>query len=91
MRNTTVIANRGTDGTGVQYTDTIAGDTTLVSSSVRISPIAFNVGYTCFGNLGIMVPTGSDVVANDFTGTPVVTLIAAFDAASAPYTDPFAR
>jgi len=61
-----VITNSGsTDATGVNFTDTIDPNTTLVPSSVKASPIAVNDNYQTIGNVNISVPVAQGVVAND--------------------------
>jgi uncharacterized repeat protein (TIGR01451 family) len=63
---TVVIANSGTtDATGVNFTDTIDPNTTLVGGSVIASPIAVDDSYHTIGNVNISVPAGQGVIAND--------------------------
>ena len=63
---TVVISNSGTsDATGVNFTDTIDPNTTLVPGSVKASPIAVDDNYHTIGNVNISVPAAQGVVAND--------------------------
>jgi uncharacterized repeat protein (TIGR01451 family) len=63
---TIVIANSGTsDATGVNFSDTIDPNTTLVGGSVIASPIANDDSYHTIGNVNISVPVGQGVIAND--------------------------
>jgi uncharacterized repeat protein (TIGR01451 family) len=60
------IANySGVDATGVQFADVLDG-TTLVPDTLQVTPIPFNDSYDVIGNVGISVPPGSGVLANDF-------------------------
>jgi hypothetical protein len=75
---TIVITNSGTDATGVNFTDTIDPNTTLVGGSVKASPIAVDDAYHTIGNVNISVPVGQGVTANDSnsgTGTLSVTKV----------------
>lgn len=76
---TVVIANSGsTDATGVNFSDTIDPNTTLVSGSVKASPIAVDDSYHTIGNVNIAVPAAQGVVANDSNsgfGTLTVTQV----------------
>src|SRR5262249_36118945 len=63
---TVVISNTGTtDALGVNFTDTIDPNTTLVAGSVLISPIAVNDTYNTIGNVNISVPAATGLLAND--------------------------
>jgi len=63
---TVVVANTGSmDATGVNFSDTIDPNTTLVPGSVKASPIAVDDSYHTIGNVNIAVPAGQGVVAND--------------------------
>lgn len=85
LRYTIVFTNSGPDSaTGVVFTDTIDAHTTL-SGTAHISPIAFDDSYDALGNVGLTVPAGSGLLANDVdpdanSGTLT---IASFDATSA--------
>ena len=61
---TVTITNTGAStATGVQFTDTISNNTTLVGGSVASSPIGQNDSYTATGNIPISPTNG--VLAND--------------------------
>jgi uncharacterized repeat protein (TIGR01451 family) len=63
---TVVITNSGsTDATGVNFSDTIDPNTTLVPGSLIASPIASDDSYHTIGNVNISVPVGLGVTAND--------------------------
>jgi uncharacterized repeat protein (TIGR01451 family) len=63
---TVVIGNSGTsDATGVNFSDTIDPNTTLVPGSVKASPIAADDSYHTIGNVNISVPVAQGVTAND--------------------------
>jgi len=63
---TIVITNSGTsDATGVNFTDTIDPNTTLVPGSVKTSPVAVDDSYHTIGNVNISVPVAQGVTAND--------------------------
>lgn len=63
---TVVISNTGgMDATGVTFSDMIDANTTLVPGSVSASPIALGDTYSSIGNVGITVPAGNGVLAND--------------------------
>lgn len=64
------LSNTGTDATGVVFTDILNSNLTLVPGSVKASPIAVDDSYDCIGNVGINVPVGSGLLANDIN--PVV-------------------
>ncbi|MBX7223486.1 MAG: hypothetical protein K1Y36_26470, partial [Blastocatellia bacterium] len=68
LRYSVTITNAGTDATGVSYTDSVPSNTTLVAGTVRVSPIAVDDAYSSIGNVGIDVPAGSGVTANDTPG-----------------------
>ena len=66
IRYTVALTNSGsTDATSVNFADTIDSNTTLVAGSVKTSPIARHDSYPSIGNVGISVPAGSGVLAND--------------------------
>ncbi len=82
---TVTIQNSGDmNATGTNYDDAIDANTTLNAGSIRTTPIARNDGYSSIGNVGITVPAGSGVLANDNDpdGTTPVLTIASFDATS---------
>jgi len=63
------VANSGAaDATGVNFSDTIDPNTTLVPGSLRVSPLAFAESYNAALNTPLSVPAPG-VLAND-TGTP---------------------
>ena len=73
----TVILNSGaTDAEGVTFTNSVPADTTLNSGSLKSTPLARNDHYASIGNVGIVVPDASGVIANDLdygtTGPTVV-------------------
>lgn len=77
---TVIISNTGsTDATGVNFTDTIDPNTTLVGGSTIASPIAVDDSYHTIGNVNISVPVGQGVIANDLNpngaGTLTVTKV----------------
>jgi uncharacterized repeat protein (TIGR01451 family) len=55
LQYTIAIANSGTDATGVNFTDTIDTNTTLVGGSVNASPLARDDAYTTIGNTRLTV------------------------------------
>ncbi|MEW6131200.1 MAG: Ig-like domain-containing protein, partial [Acidobacteriota bacterium] len=78
---TVTISNASMDATGVNFTDTIDANTTLVPGSLKATPVAVNESYTATGNVRIQIPAGSGVLTNDYLGVPAAT-ISAFDATS---------
>src|SRR6185295_10406589 len=76
---TIVISNSGTtDATGVNFSDTIDPNTTLVAGTLIASPIAADDSYHTIGNVNISVPAGQGVTANDSNpggGTLTVTKV----------------
>ncbi|MEZ4903418.1 MAG: Ig-like domain-containing protein [Spirosomataceae bacterium] len=63
---TVTITNAGMDdATGVNFTDTIDPNTTLVPGSVKSAPIAVKDAYSTVGNVSISVPAGSGLTSND--------------------------
>lgn len=67
IRYKVTITNTGmASGTGVQLNVTPDMLTTFVPGSFKSSPLALPDAYTCTGNVGISVPAGSGVKANDF-------------------------
>ncbi|MGH9947020.1 MAG: beta strand repeat-containing protein [Pyrinomonadaceae bacterium] len=72
IKYTITISNSGTDASNVIFTDTLESNLTLVSGSVRATPLAVNDIYSVSGNVQISVPTVSGLLTNDFdpvTGT----------------------
>ncbi len=59
------------DATGVNFTDTIDPNTTLVPGSLRVSPLAFADSYNATANTPLNIPAPG-VLMND-TGTPAPT------------------
>ena len=71
IRYKTTIINSGTgNATGVTYSVSIDGKTTLVAGSFKSSPLAINDTYACTGNVGLNVPASLGLMANDFDDTP---------------------
>lgn len=63
---TVTIANTGPDdATGVNFTDTVDPNTTLVPGSVKSAPIAVKDAYSTVGNVSISVPAASGLTSND--------------------------
>ncbi len=63
---TVTIANSGPDdATGVNFTDTVDPNTTLVPGSVKSAPIAVKDAYSTVGNVSISVPATSGLTTND--------------------------
>ncbi len=79
---TVTIGNTSMDATGVNFSDTIDANTTLVAGSLKASPVAVNDSYTAIGNVRIQVPAANGVLANDFLGLNPLATITAFDATS---------
>ncbi|HEX6384974.1 MAG TPA: Ig-like domain-containing protein [Anaerolineae bacterium] len=81
IRYTNFVTNTGsTDAGAVVFNDTIDSNTTLVAGSLRTTPIARNDNFTSLGNVGITVPAGSGVLANDDDPdgtTPTLSVVAA--------------
>ncbi|MFL6277377.1 MAG: HYR domain-containing protein, partial [Blastocatellia bacterium] len=72
---TVEITNTGNaDATGVNFSDTIDPNTTLVPGSVTASPIAVDDSYHTIGNVHIQVPVAQGVIANDLNPNPSGTL-----------------
>src|SRR5436853_161221 len=74
------VTNSGdADATGVNFSDTIDPNTTLVPGSVAASPIAVDNSYQTIGNVNIQVPVAQGVIANDLnpngSGTLTVTKV----------------
>lgn len=74
LEYTVTITNGGPDpATATVFTEQIDANTTLVPGSVKASPIAQNDSYTTIGNVGINIPAGTGLFANDIspTGTAI--------------------
>lgn len=56
----------GANANGVQFNAVPDPRTTFVPGSFRSSPLAVPDAYACTGNVGIIIPVGSGVKANDF-------------------------
>lgn len=66
------VSNTGaSDATGVNFSDTIDPNTTLVPGSLRVSPLAFADSYTATQGIALSIPAPG-VLGND-TGTPAPT------------------
>ncbi len=68
------ITNNGTDASGVNFTDTIDSNTTLVGGSLKVSPLAFADAYSAAKDTQLVVGTPG-VLVND-TGLPAPTAVA---------------
>ena len=83
---TVTLANStATDATGVDFSDTVDPNTTLVGGSVKASPVTVDDAYpqTVIGNVSVAsanIPFSA--TANDFLGLGSATSITAFDASS---------
>jgi uncharacterized repeat protein (TIGR01451 family) len=88
LEYTITIRNTGDGATDVEFTDPLDAnpDLIFVAGSLDTTPLALNDSYDCLGNVGIDVPGGSGVLANDRdpdeTGL-AATAISAFDSTSA--------
>src|SRR5882724_10354875 len=67
------VSNAGADATGVQFTDTIDPNTTLVPGSLKVSPLAFADAYVAEKDVALSV-SAPGVLTND-TGTPAPTAV----------------
>ncbi|MBO9613008.1 MAG: T9SS type A sorting domain-containing protein [Dyadobacter sp.] len=68
LEYTVTISNGGPDPANVTaFTETIDANTTLVPGSIKASPIAQNDSYSTIGNVGIDIPAGSGLFANDIS------------------------
>lgn len=67
LKYTVTIANAmgAMAATGVQFSDMIDPNTTLIAGTVNSSPIAVNDAYNTVGNISISVPAGSGMLSND--------------------------
>ncbi|MFN8558945.1 MAG: Ig-like domain-containing protein [Dehalococcoidia bacterium] len=61
----TAAPGAGNDALGTVFTDVLNAGLTLVPGSVKATPIAVNDAYAAVGNMGISVPAGSGLLAND--------------------------
>src|SRR5690349_21136088 len=75
------INNNGTDATGVNFTDTIDSNTTLVPGSLKVSPLAYADTFSAAQNTPLSVGAPG-VLAND-TGIPSPTAVAIAGGATA--------
>ncbi|MFY7908867.1 MAG: 3-coathanger stack domain-containing protein [Emticicia sp.] len=57
------------NATGVVVTDQLVNDLTLVTGSVKATPIAGDDAYSSIGNVGITVPAASGLLVNDNSPT----------------------
>src|SRR5215204_907535 len=67
------LTNNGTDATGVNFTDTIDSNTTLVGCSLQVSPLAFADVYTAAKDTPLSV--GAPGVLTNDTGLPSPTAV----------------
>ncbi|HEU4633864.1 MAG TPA: DUF11 domain-containing protein, partial [Flavisolibacter sp.] len=64
------ITNNGlADETNLSFTDNVDPNTTIVSGSLKTSPVAFDDSYSAIGNVGLSVPDVNGVLTNDAPGT----------------------
>jgi large repetitive protein len=75
------ITNNGTDATGVNFTDTIDTNTTLVPGSLKVSPLAYADTYFAARNTPLSV--GAPGVLTNDTGIPLPTAVAIAGGATA--------
>jgi methionine-rich copper-binding protein CopC len=68
------ITNSGTDATGVNFSDTIDPNTTLVGGSLKVSPLAFADTYSAAKDTPLSV--GAPGVLTNDTGVPGPTAVA---------------
>ncbi len=75
LRYTVVISNStgAMDANGVQFSDQIDANTTLVPNSLKSGPIAVDDAYATVGNISISVPSAAGLMNNDvnLNGTPM--------------------
>ena len=84
LRYTVILTNSGdTDALNVNFSDTIDTNTTLVTGSVKSSPIGRNDNYEVLGNVSINVPALNGVLENDDDPDGGSLSVTAFDAVSA--------
>jgi uncharacterized repeat protein (TIGR01451 family) len=75
------ITNNGTDANGVNFTDTIDSNTTLVPGSLKVSPLAYADVYSAAQNTPLSV--GAPGVLTNDTGIPTPTAVAIAGGATA--------
>src|SRR5262244_3268250 len=75
------ITNNGTDASGVNFSDTIDANTTLVGGSIKVSPLAFADTFNAAQNTPLSV--GAPGVLTNDTGTPAPTAVAIAGGATA--------
>ena len=75
------INNSGTDATGVNFSDTIDANTTLVGGSLKVSPLAYADTYNAAQNTPLSV--GAPGVLTNDTGLPSPTAVAIAGGATA--------
>jgi len=75
------VTNNGSDATGVNFTDTIDANTTLVGGSLKVSPLAFGDTFSAAKNTPLSVGAPG-VLVND-TGVPAPTAVAIAGGATA--------
>ncbi len=57
------------NATGVIFTDVLNSNLTLVTGSVKATPIIVDDSYNCIGNIGITVPANIGLLVNDVSPT----------------------
>ena len=75
------ITNNGTDANGVNFTDTIDSNTTLVPGSLKVSPLAYADVFSAAQNTPLSV--GAPGVLTNDTGIPTPTAVAIAGGATA--------
>src|ERR1044071_111301 len=75
------ITNNGTDANGVNFTDTIDSNTTLVPGSLKVSPLAYADTFSAARNTPLSV--GAPGVLTNDTGIPSPTAVAIAGGATA--------
>src|SRR5689334_13758851 len=75
------VTNNGSDATGVNFTDTIDANTTLVGGSLKVSPLAYGDTFSAAKDTPLSVGAPG-VLAND-TGIPAPTAVAIAGGATA--------
>ena len=76
IRHTITIQSGGVDSTGMNFSETIDANTTLVPGSVVTTPVAQNHSYIAIGNVRIQVPAGFGLLPGSF-GIPAPTAVVA--------------
>ena len=75
LRYTVHITNSGNvSGTNVVFSDTLDPNTTLVSGSLKTSPVAVDDSYSTIGNIAITISAANGLLVNDF-GLPSPTVV----------------